>query len=207
MFELFICRVERALVKVETRFDPNKPRSFSKKGHKTVTRTFRVREEWDDVLRMEAEKQGLSVNVLVNLILRKYALFDRWTRNYKVSSLTQASLREILQVVPSEKLAKVGEMRGAPAIQNIIDIMGLPSNYDSFAFLITNFFGGGYALWFSCHRHFRENRDVFHLQHNLGREWSIFLQNYFLSYLKTLKIDCETRVYDYAVNLAVHRPL
>lgn len=195
------------MVEVDTRFDPKKPRSFSKKGHKTVTRTFRVREEWDDVLRREAEKQGLSVNVLVNLILRRYALFDRWTRNYKVSSLTQASLREILQVVPSEKIAKVGEIRGAPAIQNIIDIMGLPSNYESFVFLITNFFGGGYALWFSCHRHLRENRDIFHLQHNLGRTWSVFLQNYFSSYLKTLKINCETRVYDYAVNITVHRRL
>jgi len=196
-----------ALVDADTRFDLENPRKFSKKGKTTVTRTFRLRKEWDDVLRREAEKQGLSVNVLVNLILRRYAFFDRWTRNYKVISLTQGSFQEVLEGSLLENLAKAGEKRGAPSIQSIIDIMGLPSNYNSFTFLITNFFGGGYALWFSCHRHFRENRDIFHLQHTLGRKWSVFLQNYFLSYLKTLKIDCETRVYDYAVNFTVHRPL
>jgi hypothetical protein len=193
------------LVEIDTKFD-QKTRRFSKKRHKTVTRTFRVSEEWDAVLRKEAETQGISVNVLVNLILRRYSLFDRWTRSYKVTSLTQDSLREILRTIPSEKLAKAGEARGATTIQSIIDIMGLPSNYESFVFLMTSFFGGGYALWFSCHRHFRGERDIFHLQHDLGRAWSIFLRNYFCSYLKTLKIDCEARLYDYAVNITVHRP-
>jgi hypothetical protein len=199
--------VENALVEVDKRFDTEKPQKFSKKRHKTVTRTFRVSEEWDDILRKEAEKQGISVNVLVNLILRRYARFDRWTRNSNIISLTEDSFRIIMRGIPLENLAKAGEMRGPPVIQSIIDIMGLPSNYESFTFLMTNFFGAGYALWFRCHRHSHGNRDIFHLQHNLGRKWSVFLENYFRSYLKTLNIECETIVYDYAVNIKVHRPL
>lgn len=191
----------------DSRFDSKKLQKFPKKGRKTVTRTFRVREEWDDILRNEAEKQGISVNVLVNMILRRYARFDRWTRHSNIISLTQDSLRIIMKGIPKENIAKAGEMRGQPAIQSIIDIMGLPSNYESFAFLMPNFFGGGYALWFRCHRHSHGNRDIFHLQHNLGRKWSVFLENYFRSYLKTLKIECETKVYDYAVNIEVHHPL
>ena len=193
------------MVGAGSRCDSKNPPKFSRKANKTVTRTFRIREEWNNILSEEAERQGISVNVLVNLIFRRYALFDRWTRDHKVISLTHDSFREIIRGIPTVKIAKTGEFRGTPAVQSIIDVMGLPANYESFVFLITNFFGGGYALWFSCHCHLRENRDIFHLQHDFGREWSIFLQNYFGSYLKTLKIEYETKVYDYALNITVHR--
>jgi hypothetical protein len=191
------------LVELSRKFDHKPSRRTS--NRKNITRTFRIKSTWDDVLREEAKKEGISVNVLVNSILRRYALFDRWTRNYRVTSITQDSLRILLDKISLENLAMAGEARGPTAIQNIMDTMGLPPNYDSFTFLLTNFFGGGYALWFSCYRHFRENSDIFHLQHNLGREWSIFLQNYFCSYLKTLKMDCETKLYENAVNIKVHR--
>lgn|GEM_PF-1304649 len=183
------------------------PRKASDKRKKTVTRTFRIRAEWDDVLRKEAEKQGISVNVLVNLIFRKYALFDKWARNHNVISLTQQAFREILDGIPLENLALAGEKSGSSDLQNILHMRGLPSNYDSFASLVSRHFGGpDCAMWFSCHRHFHENSDVFHLQHNLGHGWSVYLQKYFLSYLKTLKIDCKTKIYDYAVNIKVPRP-
>ena len=48
------------------------------KKKKSVTRTFRINKEWDDVLQKEALEQGVSVNVLMNKILRRYALFERW---------------------------------------------------------------------------------------------------------------------------------
>jgi len=177
------------------------------KRRKTVTRTFRVKAEWDNILREEAERQGISVNVLVNLIFRRYALFDRWARGYTVISLTQRAFREFLDGIPAEKLASAGEKTGTSDIQNILDMIGLPSNYDSFAYLLSKHFGGSdCAMWFTCYRHLHENSDVFHLQHNLGRGWSIYLQKYILSYLKNLKINAETQIYDHAVNLRIHRP-
>ena len=191
----------------DTRLDPTNPRKFSNIKQKTVTRTFRISAEWDDVLRKEAESKGISVNVLLNLILRRYACFDRLARGYNVISLTKQSFREILEGMPLEHLALAGENIGSKAIQNIIGMLGLPSNYDSFVYLVTKHFGGpNCAMWFSCYRHFHENRDIFHLQHDLGRGWSVYLEKYFLSYLKTLKIDCETKIYDYALNIRIRRP-
>lgn len=174
---------------------------------KTVTRTFRIRAEWDNILQEEAERQGISVNVLVNLILRKYALFDKWARNYNVISLTQRTFRELIDEVPLEKLGLVGEKSGPSDAHNILNLIGLPQNYDSFVHLVSEHFGGSdLAMWFNCYRHSHENHDVFHLQHNLGPGWSMYLQKYLLSFLKSLKIDGEARVYDYAVNLKVSKP-
>lgn len=185
----------------------NTPRRASGKRQKTVTRTFRIRAEYDDVLRKEAERRGISVNVYMNLILRRCASFDSLARGYNVISLTKRAFRGFLESIPLEHLAQAGEKTGSKDVQNILGMIGLPSNYDSFSYLVTRHFGGpDCAMWFSCYRHFHENSDVFHLQHDLGRGWSVYLHKYFLSYLKTLKIDCETKVYDYAVNIRVPRP-
>lgn len=183
------------------------PRGQLTKRQKTITRTFRIRVDWDDILQEEAERQGISVNVLVNLILRKYALFDRWTRGYNAISLTQRTFRELIDSISEEKLALIGEKSGSSDAQNILDLTGLPRNYDSFAHLVSEQFGGpDWAMWFSCYRHSHENSDIFHLQHNLGFGWSTYLQKYLLSFLKSLKIDGEAKIYDYAVNLKVSRP-
>ena len=194
------------MVEVDRRIASNNPRVASSNRRKTVTRTFRIRAEYDEVLRKEAEGRGISVNVYMNLILRRCASFDSLARGYNVISLTKRAFREFLEGIPLEHLAQAGEKTGSKDIQNILDMIGLPSNYDSFNYLVTRHFGGpDCAMWFSCYRHLHRDSDAFHLEHDFGRGWSVYLQKYFLSYLKTLKIDCKTKVYDYAVNIKVPR--
>lgn len=179
---------------------------LSSQKQKTVTRTFRIEAKWDEVLRKEAERQGISVNHLVNSIFQRYACFDRLARSSNFITLTKYAFREIIKDVPLEHLAKAGENTGAGDIQDVIDMLGLSSNYDSFTYLLRKHYGGpDCAMWFNCYRSSHGNRDLLHLQHNLGREWSVYLQKYFVSYLKTLKIDCGTSVYDYAVNIKAPR--
>lgn len=195
------------MFKEDVRISLNNPRKTSDKKHKTVTRTFRITAECDEVLRKDAEMQGISVNVLVNLILRRYARFDRLARSSNFISLTKRAFLNILEGIALERLALAGENTGSKDVQDILDMLGLPSNYDSFAYIVTKHFGGpDGAMWFNCYRHFQGNRDLLHLQHNLGPGWSVYLQKYFLSYLKTLKIDSEIKIYDYAVNIKVLLP-
>ena len=195
------------MLEEDSLLDPtNSRRDFGRK-QKSVTRTFRIKAEWDSILKQEADKQGISVNVLVNSIFQKYALFDRWAQGYNSISLTQQTFQTLLSCIPEEKLALAGETVGSTDIQNILDLIGLPSTYDSLAYLLTTHFGNpSRAMWFSCCRHSHENTDIFHLQHNLGNGWSVFLNEYFLSHLRRLKMKGETRVYDYAVNLKITRP-
>ena len=93
---------------------------FDKKS-KTITRTFRIKKEWDDCLQEEAERQGVSVNVLVNNILRKFSLYSRWTERNDDMSLPQRTLREILNAVQVESLAEAGSKSGTLDAMNIIN--------------------------------------------------------------------------------------
>lgn len=181
-----------------------KPNRGPNVARRTVTRTFRVRKEWDDVLQEEAEKKGLSVNVLMNKILRRYALFDRWAERYNAVNLIPQTLRGIVGTAPEERLAKAGEVSGSD-ILGLLAAMGLPQNYESFVYMIEELLGGSeFARWFSCFHHTQGDEEVFHLQHDLGHGWSTYVQAYCMSCLKSMNIsNIETRVYDYAVSMKV----
>jgi len=182
-----------------TRFDTRK---------KTITRTFRIRQEWDNVLQEEASRQGVSVNVLLNKILRKYSLYSRWDDRNSDITLPQRTLKEILSTVPVESLAEAGTRSGALDAINIVNAMGLKMDYDSFVYLITEHLGGPqFARWFHCFHHTQGNRDIFHLQHDFGHAWSVYLEQYLLAFLSSMTdADAKTRIYDYAVTLEVTLP-
>jgi hypothetical protein len=175
---------------------------------KTVTRTFRIRNEWDNVLQEEAAKQGVSVNVLLNKLLRKYSLYSRWSDRKNDASFPRQTLRELLKTVQVESLAEAGTKCGALDAVNIVNSMGLALDYESFVYLVTEHLGGPhFARWFQCFHHTQGNKDIFHLQHDLGPEWSVFLEKYVLSFLRSMTDrEATTRVYDYAVTLEVTRP-
>ena len=178
------------------------------KRKKTITRTFRIRKEWDNVLQEEAERQGISVNVLLNKLLRKYSLYSRWSNRNNDISFPQQTLREILKTVNVESLAETGTKCGALDAINIVNSMGLEMNYDSFVYLITEHLGGPhFARWFHCFHHTQGNKDIFHMQHDFGHGWSVYVEKYALSFLRSLTdTDAKTRIYDYAVTLEVTRP-
>lgn len=178
------------------------------KSKKTITRTFRIREEWDSVLQEEAARQGVSVNVLLNKLLRKYSLYSRWSDRNNDTSFSQQTLREILKTVQVESLAEAGTKSGALDAINIVNSIGLALDYDSFVYLITEHLGGPhFARWFQCFHHTQGNKDIFHLQHDFGHGWSVFLERYILSFLRSMTdTEATTRIYDYAVTLEVTRP-
>jgi hypothetical protein len=175
---------------------------------KTITRTFRIKKEWDSVLQDEAARQGVSVNVLLNKLLRKYSLYSRWSDRKNDASFPRQTLREILKAIQVEGLAEAGTKCGALDAINIVNSMGLALNYESFIYLITEHLGGPhFARWFQCFHHTQGNKDIFHLQHDLGLKWSVFLEKYLLSFLRSMTdTEATTRVYDYAVTLEVTRP-
>jgi len=185
----------------------NKASGFDKRK-KTITRTFRIRQEWDSVLQEEATRQGVSVNVLVNKILRKYALYSRWNDRNNDTSLPKRTLREIINTCQVEELAEAGTRSGALDAMNLVNAMGLKMNYDSFVYLVTEHLGGPhFARWFQCFYHPQGSTDLFHIQHDFGHAWSVFLESFLLSFLRSMTgMDAKTRVYDYAVTLEVTRP-
>jgi hypothetical protein len=77
------------------------------KKRKTVGRSFRVDEEWLNVLNEEAEKQGVSVNSLLNRLLQQYA-YLRCMMRYGAITLTRKGFVNILECFPDDKVEENG---------------------------------------------------------------------------------------------------
>lgn len=174
---------------------------------KTVTRTFRLNEEWDDVLINEAQEQGTSVNVLMNKILRRYALFERWADKYEVLHIMPRTLERILETASEEGIAEAGRTEGAVRPIDSLTMMGRKANHESLVSLVTEFYGGtDFARWFQCDYYPELGSDVFHLRHRLGNKWSIFINNYLTAMFENLlKAKVESQAMDQAVTLTLTR--
>lgn len=175
---------------------------------KSVTRTFRIKREWDEVLKEEAERQGVSVSVLLNYLCRKYSLYTRWTDRYNNINISQQAFREILNAASTERLAEAGTKSGATDFINTINAFGFAADYNSFVNVVTELLGGpDYARWFRCFHHKHGNNDIFQLQHDLGYRWSTYIGNYLNSGLESLTgIEVEPLIRDYSVTLEVNLP-
>ena len=175
------------------------------KRKKTTTRTFRIKDDWDLILLEEAERQNISVNLLIDKILCRYALFDRFTDRMDFLNVSAKTFKELIQFLPDDKIAEKGEKCGAIDAVDFFNSIGYPHKYDTFVYLITEHFGNPkYTRWFQCFHHKLQNQDLFHLQHNLGRKWSVFVDNYLRAILKTIiKTNVESQIYDFAVTLKI----
>jgi len=174
---------------------------------KTITRTFRINKEWDDVLQREAKEQGLSVNVLMNKILRRYALFERWADKYEVLHIMPRTLERILEAASEEGLADAGRVEGSVRPIDSLTMMGRKISDESLVSLVTEFYGGeDFARWFHCDYYPEFGSDIFHLRHRLGNKWSIFIKSYLTAMFENLaKTKVESKAMDQAVTLTLEK--
>ena len=71
----------------------SKTRKLSKRK-KTITRTFRIKDDYDLILHEEAKRQNISVNVLMDKIIRRFVLFDRFKDRINIINLPNRTFKE-----------------------------------------------------------------------------------------------------------------
>src|SRR5207245_9509179 len=76
---------------------------------KPKTFTLNVDSDTIEKLTMEAEQQGLSVNVIANRALRKYVEWDVVSERYKVASSFPSLLVKLMTWVPEEHVRELGK--------------------------------------------------------------------------------------------------
>ena len=140
-------------------------------------------------------------------MLCRYALFDRFTDRINFLNLSNRIIKELIHFVPDDKLAKEGERLGSLDAVDFFNSLGYPLEYETFVYLVTEHFGSAkHSRWFQCFHHKMQNHDLFHLQHNLGRKWSVFVDSYLRAILKTIfKTKVDSRIYVFAVTLKISR--
>jgi hypothetical protein len=152
------------------------------------TRSFRVEQYISNILDEEAERMGISVNALVNIILKHYADFTRFLSKIDLVILNREILTKFLQSMDDQEVFKIGIELGETipkdtilfwkkelAQQNVFEYLekiicryGLLGTYDEI-----NQNGGKIIV----------------IRHRLGKKGSIFFQGYIKSIFNTVGLD------------------
>jgi hypothetical protein len=144
---------------------------------KTVTRTVRIDEAYDKILKNEAAREGISVNSLVDKIFRQYAHSYRYFRGQAAIIISFPTLNSLLQYLEISEMKELGKKMGKERPKNLLLKRGLPITYDALLWYITDTLGDT-AGWFQARYNQLEDRDLIHLSHTLGEKWGTFVTSY-----------------------------
>lgn len=136
----------------------------------------------------DARSKGTNVNSLITLIIEKYAEWDRFTERFGFTSLTNDTLKSILDTTDDEKLATVARELGARVPTDVMAFWFQKTDLSSFlsyVSLVTKFGGFGEAEIKT-----NEVDYVISIHHSLGKKWSLYLTNFLVEAAQSaLKIN------------------
>lgn len=181
--------------------------SSNKPPRKTTTRTIRINREYDDVLKLEADRRGISVNALMDQILKRYVEALRYFDNQTAIVLSDSTLLELIGFLNTEMLSIAGTNSGIDRPKDRLLMRGLPLNYESVIWFLSQVLGE-YNGWFRSDYHLGNEEVQIHFRHRLGMKWSTFLQSYIEGmFLELFDVKPEFRVLDHSVTITLNRKI
>ena len=130
-------------------------------------------QEWLDVLAEESEKQGISVNAILNRLLQQYA-YLRFMLRFGAITLTRKGFVGILECCPDDKITENGLNAGSAIVKDLLLTMGVTPTYPFVLCLVKKLLAE-FSGWFECDHHIKEDKEILHLRHELGMKWILYL--------------------------------
>ena len=78
----------------------------------SVTRTIRIERDVDDFLRKFADREGISVNFLVNKAIRRLVEWDVFAEKFGMVALPGSLLTRMMEYLTDEESAALGQWVG-----------------------------------------------------------------------------------------------
>ena len=167
--------------------------------NETTVRTFRLNAAWDDILKEEAGKESITVSQLLNQIVRRYIIAQRFFNHSQSVNVEYKIFSPILEMLRDEEITDFGKLVGATSVREGVTNRGLPLDFDSVEFLIEEVYDR-YSGWFKCNTYKNGSEYVFNLQHVFGHKWSMFICSFMESmFINLLDISSRSEVYDDSV--------
>jgi hypothetical protein len=151
----------------------------------TITRSFRFETEISNILDEEAERMGVSVNALVNIILKGYSQFNRYLSKIDMVVINREILTSLLDCADETKLYDLGSKLGQTvSLDTIMFWKKELSEYSALEYIekiVCRYSQlGTYDEMSQLHSR------IVVIRHRLGRKGSKFLEGYINSTFKEI---------------------
>ena len=150
----------------------------------STTRSFRVDTELAKVLDEESERMGVSVNALVNMILKRYSEFTRFLSKIDLVVINRELLKSLFDSYPDEDIYGLGVAIGEIIPRDTILFWKKTLTYDETT---------------------QNDKKIIVIRHRLGQKGSQFLHGFLKSTLKsTLNLDSSFELTESSVKLQIN---
>jgi hypothetical protein len=173
----------------EEDFQDNEKESTSSQSRKSRSVTFRLDSKIIDELQTEADNREISLNVLVNQVLKRYAEWDRYENKIGMMPVPRMMLSNII-----DRAISIAKSSGMKNIDHYRDEIIRQAAELAFTLMKDSvlFMKKQYNLWVvlsvleeymkvsgikSDHKLEGSRKHVFIIQHELGENWSLFTKD------------------------------
>ncbi len=172
---------------------------------RTVTRTIRIDEGYDQVLQEEAARRRVSVNNIMDQLVKKYVQSWRFFENMSAITLSDRTLKSILEGVEEDKIREIGRMLGKERPYELILKRGLVPSYETAKWFIVDVLTQQ-SGWLNAAITRNDRKEYIHLSHPFGYKWSLFLEGYFgVFYRERLGLNFEVDLFASSITFIFDR--
>ncbi len=140
-------------------------------SRKTVTMTFRIDESVMDLLRAESEKREVSLNTLVNQILKRFVDWDMYEPKVGMIPIAKPVLSAVFEKLNPDEVVEIAARVGKNAVHDMALFMKSRMDLDSFlSWYETRMKSSSIEFKHSV----RNGTHSYILKHELGYNWSLY---------------------------------
>jgi hypothetical protein len=138
---------------------------------KTSTFTLRIDNETFTSLQTESDTQDITLNALINKILKRYAEWDRYEPKIDMIPMAKSVIRSLFNLMSEDEISYLVANFGKNIIQDISFFMKMGLDTDSFLIWLENRMKRSFVEFNSA-----QENDQFKcvLKHDMGLNWSIY---------------------------------
>lgn len=171
----------------------------------STTRSFRVDRELSRVLDEESERMGVSVNALVNMILKRYSEFTRFLSKIDLVVVNRELLKSLFDSYPDEDIFGLGVSAGEIIPRDTILFWKKTLTFETVLEYIDKIICR-YGFLGTYDETNQNGKRIIVIRHRLGKKGSQFLHGYLKSTLKnTLNLDSSFELTESSVKLEISK--
>ena len=167
-----------------------------------ATRSFRVEKEISAILDEEAERMGISVNALVNIILKHYSEFNRFLSKIDLVILNRDILIKLLEFMEDNNLFKMGLELGETIPKDTILFWKKDLDKQN-VFEYLEKILCRYGLLGTYDQIDQQGEKIIVIRHRLGKKGSIFFHGYIKSTFNIVGLDSNIEVTESSVKAKI----
>jgi hypothetical protein len=167
----------------------------------TSVRSFRIDKSFAEILHHEADRMGISVNAMMNSILKQYTEFTRFQSKLDMIVINRSIFKNILKHLDEHQAYDLGLEMGKELPNDFILFWKKNISIDSVIEYIEKILCI-YGRLGTYDEMFDMNNRIFVIRHRLGVNGSKFLMGYLKSLLSNmLQLDTEIQITDYSIKI------